>query len=136
VPRCRTSLSRTWLPALTLLLATGVFGCRSGTPPSLPIGAAAPEFSLPGADGKTHSLGDFAGSSVLAVIFTCNTCPASQLYERRIQQLHDDYRGKGVAVVAINPNRPDALRLADLSHTDVGDALEDMKARASPRGLC
>jgi peroxiredoxin len=110
-------------------------GCHAGTSHSLALGSPAPDFSLPGVDGKAHALSDFAGSPVLAVVFTCNTCPASQLYERRLQQLHDDYSSKGVAVVAINPNRPDALRLADLSHTDVGDAIGDMKARAAHRAI-
>jgi hypothetical protein len=37
--------------------------------------------------------------------------------------------------VAINPDRPAALRLADLGHTDVGETLDDMKLRAEHRHL-
>src|SRR5213592_3167663 len=69
--------------------------------PTLPIGSAAPDFSLPGVDGKTHKLGDYAGSQVLVVVFTCNHCPTAQLYESRIQKLADDYRNRGVTLVAI-----------------------------------
>ena len=72
---------------------------------------------------------------MLAVVFTCNHCPASQLYEARLSKLHDDYRDTGVAVVAINPNSPKALRLDELSHTDVGESLDDMKMRAAYRRL-
>ena len=115
---------------LTLALSTIACGSRPAGPG---FGAPAPDFALPGADGRTHSLGDSPAAALLAVVFTCNTCPASQLYEARIQKLHDDYRGKGVAVVAINPNRPAALQLADLGYTDVGESLERHEgARRAP----
>ena len=42
---------------------------------------------------------------------------------------------QGVAVVAINPDNPKALRLDELSHTDVGESLDDMKTRAEHRRL-
>ena len=44
-------------------------------PPILKIGSAAPDFNLPGVDGKNHALKDYASSKVLAVIFSCNHCP-------------------------------------------------------------
>jgi peroxiredoxin len=119
----------------TLVVAMSAAACGNGEPARLALGSPAPNFTLPGSDGRTHSLRDYAGSRVLAVVFTCNTCPTSQLYESRIRKLHDDYGGKGVALVAINPNKPDALQLADLAHTDVGDTLDDMKVRAADRRL-
>lgn len=120
---------------LVLVVAIAAAACGTAEPPRLALGSPAPDFSLPGVDGRMHSLRDYADSRVLAVVFTCNTCPASQLYEARIQKLHDDYRDKGVTVVAINPDRPAALRLADLGHTDVGETLDDMKLRAEHRHL-
>jgi len=101
--------------------------------PTLALGAQAPRFSLPGVDGKTHTLEEFAASRVLVVIFTCNHCPTAQLYETRIHQLVEDYRGKGVSFVAISPNAPDAVRLSELGYTDVGDSFADMKIRAAHR---
>jgi len=109
--------------------------CRADPRPALAIGVNAPDFALPGVDGQTHRLGDYASSAVLAVVFTCNYCPASQLYERRIQQLYDDYRGKGVAVVAISPNRPEAVPVSELAWSDSGDSLSEMKARSAFRRL-
>ena len=97
---------------------------------TLPIGAQAPEFHLPGVDGKTYSLKDFAGSKVLVVIFTCNHCPTAQAYEKRIADFYHDFKDKGVAVVAISPNDPAAVRLDELGYTDLGDSFEDMKIRA------
>jgi len=71
--------------------------------PILAIGSPAPNFSLPGIDGKTHFLSDYAAYPVLAVIFACNHCPISQMYEQRIQSFYDEYTFKGVAVVVTHP---------------------------------
>ena len=105
----------------------------AGQTPTLEIGHAAPDFSLPGVDGKQYCLKDFADSKLLAIVFTCNHCPAAQAYEDRIQQLASEYREKGVALVAISPNDPLAVRLDELGYTDVGDSFEDMKVRARMR---
>jgi peroxiredoxin len=100
---------------------------------TLPIGAVAPDFNLPGVDGRDYSLKDFAGARVLFVLFTCNHCPTAQAYEDRILKLHADYKDKGVALVAISPNDPLAVRLDELGYTDLGDSFEDMKLRAKAR---
>jgi peroxiredoxin len=102
---------------------------------TLPIGSQAPDFQLPGVDGKTYSLNDFAQAKVLVVIFTCNHCPTAQAYEGRIARLHADYRDKGVAVVAISPNDPRAVRLDELGYTDLSDSFEEMKVRARDDGF-
>jgi thiol-disulfide isomerase/thioredoxin len=102
-------------------------------PPTLALGSPAPGFALPGIDGKTHRLADYASAPVLAVVFTCNHCPTAQLYEARLIQLVNDYKPKGVAFVAISPNAPEAVRLDEMGYTDVGDTLEDMKVRAAYR---
>jgi thiol-disulfide isomerase/thioredoxin len=114
---------------LALFASLSLFAAAD--PPTLAIGSAAPAFSLPGIDGKTHSLADYASSKVLAVIFTCNHCPTAQLYETRIKQLVEDYRGSSVAFVAIAPNDPNAVRLDEMGYTDLNDGLEDMKTRAA-----
>ena len=101
--------------------------------PTLPIGSSAPDFCLPGVDGATHCLKDYAASRVLVIAFICNHCPTSQLYETRIQQLANDYKDKGVALVAIEPNNPEAVLLDEMGYTDVGDSLDDMKIRAAHR---
>jgi thiol-disulfide isomerase/thioredoxin len=103
--------------------------------PILPIGSRAPDFSLPGIDGKTHSLKDYASAKILAVIFTCNHCPVAQLYEKRIKQLVADYRAHGVAFVVIMGNDDKAEKYNEWAYTDVGDSFNDMKIRAAFRGL-
>ena len=101
----------------------------------LEIGAAAPDFKLPGVDGKTYSLADFKSAKVLVIIFTCNHCPTSQAYEERIKKLVTDYKDKGVQVVAISPNATEGLSLSELGYTDVSDTYEEMKYRAKDKGF-
>jgi thiol-disulfide isomerase/thioredoxin len=124
----------------TLLLAMGSLQAQDDvtakppdTPPILAIGSAAPDFTLPGIDGKNHSLKEYAAAKVLAIVFTCNHCPVAQMYEKRIKELTSDYRDKGVAVVAINPNAPNAVHLSEMGYTDLGDTLAEMKLRAKYR---
>ena len=101
--------------------------------PTLAVGSPAPDFSLPGIDGKTHVLADYSSAKVLVIVFTCNHCPTAQLYDSRIKKLAEDYRGKGVTLIAIEPNDPEAVRPSELAWTDVGDGFEDMKIRATYR---
>ncbi len=101
--------------------------------PTLAIGSPAPDFSLPGIDGKTHTLGEYVASPVLAIVFTCNHCPTAQLYEGRIKKIDEDYRSKGVKLIAIEPNDPTAIHLSELGYTDVSDSFEEMKIRAEYR---
>lgn len=70
----------------------------------LPIGEKAPDFSLPGVDGKTHSLRNFADKPVLVVMFTCNHCPYVQAYEDRLIAIQRDYADRDVQLLAINAN--------------------------------
>jgi len=116
-----------------LLLFAPFAVCDEGGPPTLAIGSSAPDFCLPGIDGHSHCLKDFASSKVLVIAFTCNHCPTAQLYESRIKQLAADYRERGVALVAIEPNNPNAVRLDEMGYTDVGDSFEEMKTRAAYR---
>lgn len=101
---------------------------------TLAIGDAAPDFSLPGIDGKTYSLRDFAGPDVLMVLFTSNHCPTSHGIEKRLQKLRDDFRHQSFALVAINPNHPDGLSLDELGYGEFNDSFEEMKPYAESNG--
>ncbi|MBI3610208.1 MAG: thioredoxin family protein [Nitrospirae bacterium] len=70
----------------------------------LPIGEKAPDFHLPGVDGKTYSLQSFSDKAVVVVMFTCNHCPYVQAYEDRLIAVQKDYADRGVQLVAINAN--------------------------------
>jgi peroxiredoxin len=100
---------------------------------TLPIGAQAPNFSLPGVDGKIYSLSSFKNANILAIVFTCDHCPTAQAYEDRIIKLTSDFKDKGVALVAIMPNDPKSINLDELGYTDLSDSFEEMKIRAKEK---
>lgn len=121
------------LLAFVALLSLGAWSAEANRYPILPLGSPAPDFDLPGVDGRRYSLKDFAGAKLLAIVFTCNHCPTAQAYEERLKALAAEYRPRGVALVAINPNSPKAVRADELGYTDLDDTLEAMKIRASHR---
>ncbi len=71
------------------------------------VGDIATGFSLKNVDGQKVSPDDYPQAKGFAVIFTCNSCPYSKMYEERIKELHQNYEPKGFPVLAINPNDPD-----------------------------
>src|SRR6202521_3482795 len=123
-----------WKLLAVLLMTLGIASAEE-VHPTLALGSPAPDFSLPGVDGQIHKLSDYASSPILVVVFTCNHCPIAQMYERRIQQLADDYKNKGVAVVAIQPNDPKAIRIDELDSSDMSDTLPEMKMRVQYKHL-
>lgn len=90
-----------------------------------PLGSPAPDFSLPGVDGKTYSLDSFRDARALVVIFMCNHCPYVIAVQERINQLARDYAPRGVALVGINSNDPEKYP---------ADSFEAMKERAREQG--
>jgi peroxiredoxin len=123
-----------WKLLAVLLLTLGTVSAEE-VHPTLALGSPAPDFALPGMDGQIHKLSDYASSPVLVVAFTCNHCPIAQMYEKRIQQLATDYKNKGVAVVAIQGNDPQAIRIDELDSSDVSDTLPEMKIRVQYKHL-
>jgi peroxiredoxin len=125
---------RRTLTALLLLLTSASLQAQPAHP-ILGLGSPAPDFALPGVDGKVHRLSDYAASPILVVIFTCNHCPIAQMYEQRIEQFYENYGKRGVAVVAIQGNDPKAIRIDELDSSDVSDTLDDMKIRVGYKRL-
>ncbi len=118
---------------LTMSMAAGA-SCQTDHP-ILALGSPAPDFALPGVDGKVHKLSDYAASPVLAVVFTCNHCPIAQMYEQRIERLYEEYGKRGLAVVAIQGNDPKALTINELDCSDISDTLPEMKIRFAYKHL-
>lgn len=127
-------LSVFWMISCLFLAGVSAPGAE-GPAETLALGAAAPDFTLPGVDGRTWSLKDFASAKALVVVFTCNHCPSAQASEERLKKIVTDYQPKGVALVAISPNDPRSVRLDELGYTDLGDSFEDMKIRAKDRAF-
>jgi peroxiredoxin len=89
----------------------------------LKIGDAAPAWTdLEGTDGKKHSLKDLASKKYVVVIFTCNSCPVAEAYDRIIAWVKKNAaENSDVGCVAINVN------------TGKNDALPAMKTRADKK---
>lgn len=68
------------------------------------IGEVATDFKLKNVDGTTVSLSNYKDAKGYVVVFTCNGCPFSKMYEDRLIALHNTYSSKGYPVIAINPN--------------------------------
>ena len=92
----------------------------------LPLGTAAPDFSLPEVvTGKSMSLSDFSGKKALLVMFLCRHCPFVKHIGQGLAEFGSDYAGKNIGIVAISANdaeeypedRPESLREMALSLT-------------------
>lgn len=90
------------------------------------VGDFARDFNLKNIDGKMVSMSGVRDAKGFIVIFTCNTCPFSKMYEERIIELQTKYQPLGFPVMAINPNDK------ELSS---GDSFENMKLRAKEKGF-
>jgi len=74
--------------------------------PICDFGWKAPDFSLPGVDGKTYTLADIKGENGTLIIFMCNHCPyVLAILERLIVDVAA-LQARGIKVVAINSNDP------------------------------
>lgn len=98
-------------------------------------GTKAPDFNLPGVDGKNHTLGEYSKTDILAVLFTCNHCPSAQGAESRVKKIVADYADKSFQLVAISPNSAEAVRVNELGYSVYGDSLEEMKKHAKDQGF-
>jgi thiol-disulfide isomerase/thioredoxin len=119
---------------LIMVCSAGVFSQTTHPEPkTIEPGSKAPDFNLLGVDGRKHALQDFNEAKVLVIIFSCNHCPTAQAYEDRIITIANDYKPKGVDLVMISPNSPEALNYSEMGYSDMGDSYEEMKQRAADK---
>ncbi len=93
---------------------------------TLQIGQSAPDFDLPGVDGKDYSLADFKNAKAIVIVFWCNHCPYVIGSEDRLNKFYADYASRGVALAAINSNE---------TENHPGDSFDNMKLRAREKGF-
>jgi len=94
---------------------------RDSDDSALQRGDGAPDFELPGTDGQTYGLDDFAGYEALLLVFTCNHCPYAEAKFDELNSLAATY--DDVAVVGINPN--DAEQYPEDSFATMQEYVED-----------
>jgi peroxiredoxin len=95
-------------------------------PPLCDFGWKAPSFSLPGVDGKVHSLESLCGPKGTLIVFICNHCPYVKSVIGRLVRDATELQGLGVATVAICSNDP-------VSHP--ADNFDNMKIFAKQHGF-
>jgi peroxiredoxin len=88
----------------TLCLLVFFAGTEAPVNKGYQVGDKAIDFKLKNIDGKMLSMADFKDAKGFIVIFDCNTCPYSKMYNERIKELHTKYAGNGYPVIAINSN--------------------------------
>ena len=93
----------------------------------LELGAALPlsEVKMADISGMDISLKDAKGENGLLVIFSCNTCPWVIAWEDRYVSLANEFKPKGVGVIAINSNE---------GQFDSVDSMEEMQKHAKELG--
>jgi peroxiredoxin len=77
-------------------------------PPVCDFGWPAVDATLPGVDGKQHSIFGQAGANGLVVVFICNHCPYVKAVISRIVRDAEDLKAEGIGFVAINSNDAEA----------------------------
>ncbi len=86
------------------------------------FGWNAPDFRLPGVDGKTYSLSEVSGANGTLIVFICNHCPYVRSIIDRIVRDAVELERYGVKAVAISAN--DASNYPD-------DSFDNMKIFAA-----
>jgi len=86
--------------------------------PVCDFGKSAPDFFLPGVDGKNWSLRECAGPNGVLVMFICNHCPYVKAINHKLVRDASELRTLGVNSVAIMSNDTD---------TYPEDSFENMK---------
>ena len=71
---------------------------------TLDTGAQAPDFDLPGSDGRTHDFSGIKGDAGTLIFFTCNHCPYVLGSEERMVGLFNRVGLRGISMVAIHSN--------------------------------
>ena len=70
----------------------------------LPLGTQMPPFELPDFDGRIVTSADYEGAAATLVMFICNHCPYVRHVRPVLARLAEEYRDRGVAVIAISSN--------------------------------
>ena len=71
------------------------------------FGSLAPDFDLPGIDGKRHTRASSRGPNGLLVMFICNHCPYVKGVRERLVRDCSELASHGIGSVAIMSNDPD-----------------------------
>ena len=122
----KTSFAPVFLAAVAALALAAPVLADDAAPKALAMVAAIPmaDQKMKNVDGKEVAVADVKGAKGTLVIFTCNACPWAKAWEDRIVALGNDYKGKGIGVIAVNANDPGKV---------AEDGYDQMKTRAAEK---
>src|ERR1700761_5959416 len=76
------------------------------TPGMLEPGDRAPAFTLPGDDGETHSLSDFAGQTLILYFYPKDNTPGCTTQACEFRDELGAYKKKKAVIVGVSPDKP------------------------------
>jgi len=123
----KPSLALVSLAAVLVAAVAPLFAQDSGPKP-LALGAAMPmaDQKMKNVDGQAIAVADVRGAKGTLVVFTCNACPYAKAWEDRIVALGNEYKSKGIGVIAVNANDPGKV---------AEDGYDQMKTRAREKNF-
>ena len=98
---------RKWMQVIILLVIAGIGAFAVGgsfaskDDPIPKAGGQAPDFSLPGLDGKVHKLSDYRGKVVM-INFWGTFCPPCKEEMPDIQAQYEKWKDEGFVVLGVN----------------------------------
>jgi peroxiredoxin len=122
----KQSLALVSLAVLVAAFAVLPVLAQDSGPKALALGAAIPmaDQKMKNVDGKEIAVADVKGAKGTLVVFTCNACPYARAWEDRIVALGNEYKSKGIGVIAVNANDPGKV---------AEDGYDQMKTRAQDK---
>ena len=116
---------------LTTLVAASLLVAAGSAAAAPQVGQPAPDFTLTGADGKSHALSAYKGKYVI-LEWTNHDCPfVKKHYKGNMQALQKELTGKGAVWLSIVSSAP-----GKQGHVDAAKAGELTKSRgASPTAV-
>ena len=122
----KQSLALVALVAVAALALAVPVLADDAAPKALSLGSAIPmaDQKMKNVDGKEVAVADIKGSKGTLVVFTCNACPWAKAWEDRIVALGNEYKDKGIGVIAVNANDPGKV---------AEDGYDQMKTRAQEK---
>ena len=109
-----------------MILATAYAQPSTAQKSGYQIGDTAEDFKLLNVSGHMISLKDYGKMAGYVIVFTCNHCPYSVMYEDRLIELHKQTAEMGYPIIAINPNDPELYK---------EDSYEAMQVRHKEKGF-
>src|SRR5262245_20071265 len=101
-------LAIAWLPTATTR------SWALGPEKAAAVGHMIADFELKDVQGVAHALSNLHESPIVVVAFLGVDCPLAKLYAPRLNELAQDYSGRGVVFLAIDSNAQDSL--AEMGH--------------------